>query len=290
MKANLVNKHEELSQCEVVVFPRTGRLETSKKEEGYTKMPNSLIDNQIMAQLNDKAFKCLMFIVRQTLGFDRTFHTIAITQFQKYCGIRKRDTVMGCIKELENKKLIEVKRKSGCLNEYSINNNPSLERVLPVKQTPPVKSNESRTAKWDGTSPIKRDSNKEIFKETFKENINEIFEFWKTTFAKTDKVILTEKRKSKIQARLKEGYSVQDIRVAIVNCSKSKYHIDQGYTDIELICREPEKLDRFLGMNTLNQITGVQPNLDSRNVNQIWEQMPTYYEPVESIELEEWMV
>lgn len=60
----------------------------SHKEERYTKMPNTLIDSQIMAQLNDKAFKCLMFVMRQTIGFDRASHPIAITQFQKYCGIK----------------------------------------------------------------------------------------------------------------------------------------------------------------------------------------------------------
>ena len=64
-----------------------------------------------MAQLNDKAFKCLMFIVRQTIGFDRDAHAISITQFQKYCGIKKRDTVIACIKELEDCNLIQVDRK-----------------------------------------------------------------------------------------------------------------------------------------------------------------------------------
>ncbi len=90
----------------------------SNKEERYTKLPNVLIDGQIMAQLNDKAFKCLMFIMRQTIGFDRVSHPIAITQFQKYCGIKKRDTVMSCIRDLEEVGLIKVERKTGCLNEY----------------------------------------------------------------------------------------------------------------------------------------------------------------------------
>lgn len=293
MKSNLAHKHDS-PQAEVVKFPRRERQAMSKKEEGYTRMPNSLIDDQIMAQLNDKAFKCLMLIVRQTSGFDRAFHTIAISQFQKYCGIKKRDTVMSCIKELEDKKIISVKRKTGCLNEYSINPNPSHETVLPSKGTSTVKGDGTSTAKRDETSPVKRGTNKETLKETFKENIYVVFEFWKATF-NSPKTVLTEKRKKKIEARLEQGYSVEDIKKAILNCSKSDYHMgknDRGtvYNDIELICREPEKLDRFISMSTPVQTKVNQPVLDNKNVNQAWANQQTYYDNVGPVELEEWMV
>ncbi|WP_407493696.1 DUF1376 domain-containing protein [Acinetobacter baumannii] len=86
-------------------------------------------------------------------------------------------------------------------------------------------------------------------KESFKEEIQEIFEFWKTTFNKNSRTVLDNKRKTKIQARLKEGYTVQDIKLAITNCSKSEYHLQNNFTDIELICREATKLDRFIGMS-----------------------------------------
>jgi len=293
MKSNLAHKHDS-PQAEVLQFPRIERQAMSKKEEGYTRMPNSLIDDQIMAQLNDKAFKCLMLIVRQTLGFDRAFHTIAISQFQKYCGIKKRDTVMSCIKELEDKKIILVSRKTGCLNEYSINTNQTHETVLPSKVTSTIKGDGTSTTKWDETSPIKRGTNKETFKETFKENIYIVFEFWKTTF-NSPKTVLTEKRKKKIEARLEQGYSVEDIKKAILNCSKSDYHMgknDRGtvYNDIELICREPEKLDRFISMSTPVQTKVNQPVLDNKNVNQAWANQQTHYDNVGPVELEEWMV
>lgn len=296
MKSNLAHKQEEDNV--ITLHPSTAkkkeRQAMSKKEEGYTRMPNSLIDDQIMAQLNDKAFKCLMLIVRQTSGFDRAFHTIAITQFQKYCGIKKRDTVMSCIKELEDKKIILVNRKTGCLNEYSINPNQSHETVLPLKGTSTVKGDGTSTAKRDGTSPVKRGTNKETLKETLKENIYVVFEFWKTTF-NSPKTVLTEKRKKKIEARLEQGYSVEDIKKAILNCSKSDYHMgknDRGtvYNDIELICREPEKLDRFISMGTPIQTKSTMPVLDNKNVNQAWAHTQTHYEPVDQVELEEWMV
>ncbi|KQK39468.1 replication protein [Acinetobacter baumannii] len=174
---NLAYKHDS-PQGEVIEFPKQERQDMSKKDEGYTKTPNSLIDDQIMAQLNDKAFKCLMFIVRQTIGFDRDAHAISITQFQKYCGIKKRDTVIACIKELEDCNLIQVDRKTGRLNQFKVTINqyrqtglvPSKGSTTKRDWTSTVKGDGTSTAKQDYTSPIERDTIKETFKENFKEN------------------------------------------------------------------------------------------------------------------------
>lgn len=174
---NLAYKHDS-PQGEVIEFPKQERQDMSKKDEGYTKTPNSLIDDQIMAQLNDKAFKCLMFIVRQTIGFDRDAHTISITQFQKYCGIKKRDTVIACIKELEDCNLIQVDRKTGRLNQFKVTVDqyhqtglvPSKGSTAKRDGTSTVKGDGTSTTKRDYTSPIERDTIKETFKENSKEN------------------------------------------------------------------------------------------------------------------------
>lgn len=154
-----------IPQGQVVHFPKNERKAMSNKEERYTKMPNMLIDSEIMAQLNDKAFKCLMFVMRQTVGFDRVSHPIAITQFQKYCGIKKRDTVMSCIRDLEQLGLIKVERATGCLNEYAFTPDQYREKGLVP--------NEGSTFKGDGTSTVERGTIKETLKETFKENFKE---------------------------------------------------------------------------------------------------------------------
>ena len=164
MKSNLAHE-PPIPQGQVVHFPKNERKAMSNKEERYTKMPNGLIDGQIMAQLNDKAFKCLMFVMRQTIGFDRVSHPIAITQFQKYCGIKKRDTVMSCIRDLEELGLIKVERTTGCLSEYQFTPDQYREKGLVP--------NEGSTLKGDGTSTVERDPIKETLKETFKENFKE---------------------------------------------------------------------------------------------------------------------
>lgn len=161
-------------QGQVVQFPKKERQVMSKKEEGYTKLTNSLIDDQIMAQLNDKAFKCLVFIMRQTVGFDRPSHTIAITQFQKYCGIKKRDTVMSCIKSLEDLNLIKVDRKTGLLNDYYFTPDQYHKKgLVPQKVTSPINKDGTSTAKGDCTSTVERGTIKETLKENIKESEDE---------------------------------------------------------------------------------------------------------------------
>lgn len=91
-------------------------------------------------------------------------------------------------------------------------------------------------------------------KENFKNEIQEVFEFWKVTFNKNNRTVLDNPRKSKIQARLKEGYTVEDIKAAIVGCSKSQFHIEGNHTDLTLICRDATKLDHFLAMSNPAQV------------------------------------
>ncbi|MCW1499147.1 YdaU family protein [Acinetobacter baumannii] len=98
-------------------------------------------------------------------------------------------------------------------------------------------------------------------KENFKSEIQEVFEFWKVTFNKNNRTILDNQRKSKIQARLKEGYTVEDIKTAIVGCSKSQFHIEGNHTDLTLICRDATKLDHFLAMSNPAQVA-IQPQIE----------------------------
>ena len=60
---------------------------------------------------------------------------------------------------------------------------------------------------------------------------------------------LTAERRRKIEARLREGYTVDDIRRAIDGAAKAAFVNDHGrrFDDIELICRSGSKLEGFMG-------------------------------------------
>lgn len=88
-------------------------------------------------------------------------------------------------------------------------------------------------------------------KEINSEQAHMVFKHWQNIMNKPNSK-LTTGRLSKIVARLKV-YSFDDVCMAIENCSKSKFHMgnnDQNkqYNDIELICRNGEKLETFRDM------------------------------------------
>lgn len=79
----------------------------------------------------------------------------------------------------------------------------------------------------------------------------EIFDYWVEKMGKTSTAKLTSDRKAKIRARLKEGYTVADIKQAIDGCSASPFHMGDNpngktYNDLELICRNGSKLEGFM--------------------------------------------
>jgi hypothetical protein len=80
--------------------------------------------------------------------------------------------------------------------------------------------------------------------------VSEIFEFWKSTMTLNQKTLLTPKRRKVIKDRIKQGYTIERIKNAIVGCSLSPFHNGQNdtntkYNDIELICRSGEKVEFF---------------------------------------------
>lgn len=83
--------------------------------------------------------------------------------------------------------------------------------------------------------------------------IKEIFLYWKNTLDHP-KARMDEKRKLKIRSALKNGYSVDDIKLAIDGCLASPYHQGENersssYDSLELICRDSEHIDRFIKLS-----------------------------------------
>jgi hypothetical protein len=65
------------------------------------------------------------------------------------------------------------------------------------------------------------------------------------------KLTLTAKRKNAIQARLKDGYTVEDITLAISNIRRSPFHCGKNdgnkfHADITFICRDGGKVEEWM--------------------------------------------
>ena len=82
------------------------------------------------------------------------------------------------------------------------------------------------------------------------EDVSRIFSYWQSALNHPT-AKLTAERKRKVEARLKEGYSVEQIIQAIDGCAASPFHRGQNDTgqvwdDLELICRNGSKLESFI--------------------------------------------
>lgn len=83
-------------------------------------------------------------------------------------------------------------------------------------------------------------------------SVKEIFSHWQNQL-KHPKAKLTGSRIKKIQLRLREGYTVEQIKTAIDGCAASPFHRGENdrneiYDDIELICRDGVKLEKFIAI------------------------------------------
>ena len=95
--------------------------------------------------------------------------------------------------------------------------------------------------------------------------VNEIFGYWVSVMNKNSLTKLTPKRKTCVQARLKEGYTVEQIKHAIDGCAKSPHHMGQNdagtiYDDLTLICRSGDRLEQFA-----NNVAQVVPTTNNFN-------------------------
>jgi uncharacterized phage protein (TIGR02220 family) len=84
--------------------------------------------------------------------------------------------------------------------------------------------------------------------------IREVFAYWQTKLDKP-RSRLTDRRRDAIRARLSDGYTVDDIKLAIDGIHKSKWHNgdnDRGmeFNDVELVCRTGEHVERFQALAT----------------------------------------
>lgn len=88
-------------------------------------IPNAVVDD-LMSRLSPNAFKCYVLIVRKTIGWGKSSDKISISQFQAIAGIKKRDTVISALAELEKLNLILPVKKAGLVNEFRLNKLPEI--------------------------------------------------------------------------------------------------------------------------------------------------------------------
>lgn len=97
------------------------------------------------------------------------------------------------------------------------------------------------------SGPIEEDS---VEEDSVTTGVREVFDYWR------DKMIhprakLDSTRRSKIAARLRDGFTVDELKQAVDGCAESAWHMGDNpsskkFDDIALICRDASKVESFI--------------------------------------------
>jgi hypothetical protein len=191
MKSNLAQE-PPIPQGEVVRFPKKERQAMSKKEEGFTRTPNYLVDDGLVAEMTGSSLKCYLVICRFTEGFCRTNWAMTSGFLQEKTGVKKPKTLTDSVRQLEELGLVKVVRSTGETNKFSIIHPES--KALPkidaaILDTTPENGMGATPHNGVGTTPenggTKKESIKENIKHTHiqdepnKNSVDEILNLWR---------------------------------------------------------------------------------------------------------------
>lgn len=131
------------------------------------------------------------------------------------------------------------------------------QKTQPVKSANQIKTSAKANQEplTNNQEPLTNNQGKEISSPTAPDPVYPLFEYWREVMGKSPSTKPTPNRIAKIKARLKDGYTAEQIKQAIDGCRMSDYHMgknDSGkvYDCLTLICRSAEKLEQFIGYTT----------------------------------------
>ncbi|EMN3699570.1 Bacteriophage replication protein O [Acinetobacter baumannii] len=162
----------------------------SKKEDGYTPLPNFVCDEGYLAVLSGEAIKCLVLLNRQIKGFHEENKAIGESLILKLAGFKDKRTVRKAMSDLAKYNLVKITKTLGKATSYEVtfedrlsielvaSNDTGASKVVTSNVPRLVASNDT------GTSSIKCHSVKEK-KRNLKESeqqenpVDEVLNIWK---------------------------------------------------------------------------------------------------------------
>lgn len=213
----------------------------------------TIIDNAVFrSALSFRAMGLLTYLLSKPDHWN-----VSIEQLRKYAASTEkkdgRDAIYAIIAELSSKgylERIQLRDDSGkaCGTEYIVHDIPLT--ALPETGEPDTDEPTQVSTEFEvrTETPVRTDKSMPP-----DGDVIDVFEHWRAAMKKTKAVKLDAKRKGKIRARLKDGFTVDDIKKAIDGCASSAFHMGDNpngrkHDDLELICRDGTKLESFMSM------------------------------------------
>jgi hypothetical protein len=162
--------------------------------------------------------------------------------------------VRAALRNLERAGLIEGKPRAGRTTIYRVVMTPAAEPqpVDPLSQWTPSASGPPQpvvpTPSAIGPEPSEPSIETATQSLPVEDEIGELFAYWQRQCGHPDAKLGADRRR-KIAARLREGFTAEQIRQAIDGAARGAFVNEAGrrFDDIELICRNATKLESFIG-------------------------------------------
>ena len=308
MKSNLA--HKQGVDNDISLHPSTAkkleRQAMSKKDEGYSPLPNFICDEGYLAVLSGDAIKCIVLLNRHIKGFHLDRKSMGETLVMKITGIKDKRTVRKCMADLAKYQLISITKTLGKSSSYTLTlddrisieavasnvttSNAVTSNVVTSHVTTPVTSNATTpvTSNVTTTSDIKCHSVKEI---DLKENIKENFKEKNTQENSVDQVLKLwtpdlHSLNSWLQ-RSGETPMTQELVNQILLEVNAHYEprLNAGLiTDTQMYSNFVKWIKRKFTQKQNSHSAA--PAQNNRNVNQNWGQVQQYAPATDDIDLE----
>lgn len=213
-------------------------------KNGYTRIANELLEAICRLNISGNEMRILLFIIRRTYGFNRSYAELSISELAEGIGASK-DNISRTLKKLRNAKIIDHRPNKGTTPQtVSINKNyeewtvESCSDLLLSKKTTVVKNDNSSVVKNDNSSIVKND-NRVLSKLTtihIKENIKDKKERGKdsTPRGRYGNVFLSDDEISK----LNNDYGEDHIRDYIQRIDSHVQSTGKAYADYDATIRK----------------------------------------------------
>ena len=288
MKSNLAQE-PPVPQGELVSFPKNERHPMSKKEEGFTPLPNFICDEGYLAVLSGEAIKCLVLLNRHIKGFHDEKKAIGEALVMKLTGFKDKRTVRKNMAELAKFNLISISKTLGKATAYSVTFESRISpELVPSNDTSALNvatSNDTGVVTSDvtTTSDIKCHSVKEIsFKENIKTNTKEsapensvdaVLNLWtpdlhslNSWLQRSGEMAMTQEAVNQVLLEINAHYEPR-LKIGLINST-------QMYANfVKWMKRKPTQKTKA--------------PIKSLNVNDAWDSIPEFTGKVEAIEIPE---
>ncbi|ENW23368.1 hypothetical protein F925_02326 [Acinetobacter lwoffii NCTC 5866 = CIP 64.10 = NIPH 512] len=308
MKSNLA--HKQGVDNDISLHPSTAkkleRQAMSKKDDGYSPLPNFICDEGYLAVLSGDAIKCVVLLNRHIKGFHLDRKSMGETLVMKITGIKDKRTVRKCMADLAKYQLISITKTLGKSSSYTLTlddrisieavasnvttSNAVTSNVVTSHVTTPVASNATTpvASNVTTTSDIKCHSVKEI---DLKENIKENFKEKNTQENSVDQVLKLwtpdlHSLNSWLQ-RSGETPMTQELVNQILLEVNAHYEprLNAGLiTDTQMYSNFVKWIKRKFTQKQNSHSAA--PAQNNRNVNQNWGQVQQYAPATDDIDLE----